>query len=367
MAYLVPDHIRKKFIDSWAIHVLLTFLTDKGCLLKDKSISSSSQDLLTIDNSQILTTAKPLSDDGELDLTFDEWHQAWRCLLDLIKLHLPDKFLLWEVHYSFILNNDNWAELWPLYLAYDTKICKRATQLPIDPLKFSIGIWNNLETRFNAKRVLFIVQADLKSHQILLTHLESLTETTTAHLLFVPITNNTRKLHAVSSVVIILKITPPAIVLFQPTPAVFLATYLKTAPQANDKANQGSPTALPGMVFLVVHNLPAYEASTGVLSAVPSHTMLNNVPTLHNLFIINTLLIPKQWHIMLTSTNLFNRFHDVPTGLHFGFDMGVNSPLPLLTPHLIIIPPFPILHMSCPIFTMSSFNVIIFAPSLTHA
>jgi hypothetical protein len=49
-AYLVPDHIRKKFIDGWAVHVSLTFLTNKGCLLKDKSISSLSQDLLTIDN-----------------------------------------------------------------------------------------------------------------------------------------------------------------------------------------------------------------------------------------------------------------------------------------------------------------------------
>jgi hypothetical protein len=79
------------------------------------------------------------------------------------------------------------------------------------------------------------------------------------------------------------------------------------------------------MVFLVVHNLPAHKVSTGVLSVVPSHTMLNNVPTSHNLFIINTPLIPEQWHIMLTSTNLFNQFYNVPTGLYFGFDMGVNS------------------------------------------
>jgi hypothetical protein len=130
--------------------------------------------------------------------------------------------------------------------------------------------------------------------------------------------------------VIVPKITPPAIVPLRPTPAVFLATYSKTAPRANDKANQGSPTALPGMVFPVVHNLSAHEVSTSVLSAVPSHTMLNNVPTLHNLFIINTPLIPEQWHIMLTSTNLFNQFYNVPNGLHFSFNMGINS-LPTFT------------------------------------
>ena len=77
---------------------------------------------------------------------------------------MPEEFLLWEVHYSFILNNENRAELWPLYLAYDAEIRKRSTQFGIDPSQFSIAIWNDLETRFNAKRVLSIVQADLKSH-----------------------------------------------------------------------------------------------------------------------------------------------------------------------------------------------------------
>jgi hypothetical protein len=76
-AYLVPDHIHKKFINGWNIHVPLTFLTDKGCLFKDKSTANSSHDILTLIDGHILTNPKPLSDDGELDLTFDEWHQAW--------------------------------------------------------------------------------------------------------------------------------------------------------------------------------------------------------------------------------------------------------------------------------------------------
>lgn len=163
-AYLVPDHIRKKFIDGWNVHVPLTFLTDKGCLLKNKSTDPSTQDLLTIDNGRILATTKPLSDDGELDLTFDEWHQAWRRLLNLIRTYIPEEYTLWELHYSFILNNDNRAELWPLYLAYDSEIRRRSTQLPIDPSQFSIGIWNDLETRFTARKVLSMVQTDLRPH-----------------------------------------------------------------------------------------------------------------------------------------------------------------------------------------------------------
>ena len=165
-AYLVPEHIRKKFVDGWNTHVPLTYLTDKGCLVRDKPSTTAAQDVLTIDNTtgQLLTSSKPLSDDGELDLSFDEWHQAWRRLLDLIKAYLPDEFPMWEIHYSFILNNHNRAELWPLYLAYDAEIRKRSVQLPIDPSQFSIGIWNDLESRYTAKKILSIVQADMKTH-----------------------------------------------------------------------------------------------------------------------------------------------------------------------------------------------------------
>jgi hypothetical protein len=165
-AFLVPDPIRKKFAEGWTVHVPLTYLTDKGCLLRDKPLVGAFQDLLTIDGStgRIQTSSKSLSDAGELDLTFDEWHQAWRRLLDLIKTFLPNEFLMWEIHYSSILNNENRAELWPLYLAYDAEIRRRSTQLPIDPSVFSIGIWNDLEARYTAKKVFSMVQAELNQH-----------------------------------------------------------------------------------------------------------------------------------------------------------------------------------------------------------
>ena len=144
--FLVPDYIQKKFAEGWNVHVPLTFLTDKGCLTKDKPTAGAAQEILTLDNAgHMQTSSKPLHDDGELDLTFDEWHQAWRRLLELIKSFLPDDFHAWEVHYTFILNRENCAKLWPVYLAYDAKICKRTTHFPIDPSVFSLGIWNDLE------------------------------------------------------------------------------------------------------------------------------------------------------------------------------------------------------------------------------
>ena len=150
-AFLVPDNVRRKFIEGWTSHVSLVHLTDKGCLFKNKS---STNDAISFDpvTGTIHTTSASLSDDGELDLTFDEWHQAWRRLLDLIRSFVPRDFLAWEVHYSFIANSENRAELWPLYLAYDAEIRRRTTRFPIDPSKFSIGIWNDLEVRYTTKK-----------------------------------------------------------------------------------------------------------------------------------------------------------------------------------------------------------------------
>ena len=69
---------------------------------------------------------------------------------------------MWETHYSFILNSENRAELWPLFLSYDVEIHRRSTRFSIDPSVFSIGIWNDLELRYTTKKVLSLVQADLK-------------------------------------------------------------------------------------------------------------------------------------------------------------------------------------------------------------
>ena len=71
---------------------------------------------------------------------------------------------MWEIHYLFILNSENRSEMWPLYLAYDAEIRRRSTQSPIDPSQFSIGIWNDLEIRYSHKKILSMLQADLKHH-----------------------------------------------------------------------------------------------------------------------------------------------------------------------------------------------------------
>jgi len=80
--FIVPDVIRDKFI-KWETHVPLTYLTDKFCASQPAAQSSLS-DFLAVVDGQVTTKSKGLSSTGELDMTFDEWHQAWQRLLKLI-------------------------------------------------------------------------------------------------------------------------------------------------------------------------------------------------------------------------------------------------------------------------------------------
>ena len=70
---------------------------------------------------------------------------------------------MWQTHYLFILNSENRAELWPLYLAYNVEIQKRTTRFSFDSSVFSIGIWNDLELRYTTNKVFSLVQSTLKN------------------------------------------------------------------------------------------------------------------------------------------------------------------------------------------------------------
>jgi hypothetical protein len=119
----------------------------------------------------------------------------------------------------------------------------------------------------------------------------------------------------------------PLTIAWPPTISVnLLATYSNKHPLVNNKTSQESFIALPGMAYLVASRAHACEANIGVLSVAPSLTMLNNAPSSHNLFIINTPFIPKEWHKLLLNTASFNKFYDLSNCICFSFNMGVTSP-----------------------------------------
>jgi hypothetical protein len=267
--------------------------------------------------------SKPLSEDGELDLTFDKWHQAWLRLLDLISAYLPEEFPLWEVHYTFILKNPNRAKLWQVYLAYDAEIRKRSTHFPIDPSKFSIGIWNDLESRYAAKRIMSLMNLDARPLSGS-PYPSKDPPRSSNRSSFRPNSNRPEK-----------------------TGRCFLCgdhSGEHTSRNCSASCNtSGSPCHLfrqgptgrrqckSGKSYCFAWNgvasrIPALKENTGVLSAVPSLTMHSAAHPSPDLLIVNTPSISHQWHIMLSNTKVFNEFHDVPIAICFGFDMGITSP-----------------------------------------
>lgn len=165
-SYMVPDQIRKKFAANggWASHIPLTFLTDKFCAQKSGTSTESFNETLSIDTNtgRIVTASQTLSVTGETDLTFDEWHQAWRRLLELIQQYLPDEYECWNHHFCRIRDTESRSEHWPLWIAYDTEVRRRAVHTNIDPKEHHIGLWNELEVRYNQLRVRDAINLDSK-------------------------------------------------------------------------------------------------------------------------------------------------------------------------------------------------------------
>lgn len=144
--HVVPDFIRKIFHKGWKSHIPLPHLTDAACRAADHSASSALHENLVLDaEGKISATPKALSAKGELIMTFDDWHSAWRRLLALIREFIPDELSCWEAHFSRISDADNRSRLWSVWLAYDTKIRKLAVFSPLDPAIFHHDVWNELE------------------------------------------------------------------------------------------------------------------------------------------------------------------------------------------------------------------------------
>src|SRR6266567_4779966 len=154
--YIVPDAIHDKFI-KWEVHIPLTYLTDKFCA-SQLAAQSSLSDILTVVDGQVTTKSKFLSPAGELDLTFDEWHQAWQRLLKLIEQHHPDELALWRTHYTSIMVKETRGEDWPLWLAYDTEVRRRSVTVGLDPSHFQKRLFDDLYVRYTGEKILARIQ-----------------------------------------------------------------------------------------------------------------------------------------------------------------------------------------------------------------
>ncbi|EIN09116.1 hypothetical protein PUNSTDRAFT_134282 [Punctularia strigosozonata HHB-11173 SS5] len=145
--YSIPDPIRKKFQEGWTTHIPLNYLTDKAVAEYGCDTSSLLTDMYAVDPARGLIQAeKVLPSAGELKLSFGEWHQAWKRLLQLIKAYFPRDYERWKKHFRRICCTDGaTSENWTLWLAYDAEVRRRCHLEGIDPGTFHKNIWNKVE------------------------------------------------------------------------------------------------------------------------------------------------------------------------------------------------------------------------------
>ncbi|TFK19744.1 hypothetical protein FA15DRAFT_648017 [Coprinopsis marcescibilis] len=147
--YIIPDSVTKIFKSGWTSHVSLSLLTDANCLYSNASLSDPHENVvLNTSTGRVSTSAAPLSVEKEYSLSFDEWHQSWQRLHELIRDYVPNEREAWLVHYNRVLGSPTRSEHWPLWLAYDIEIRRRAVREGFNIACYHPDIWRDLELRY---------------------------------------------------------------------------------------------------------------------------------------------------------------------------------------------------------------------------
>ncbi|PPR03808.1 hypothetical protein CVT24_008132 [Panaeolus cyanescens] len=160
-AYQVPIKIRRIMKAGWIEHIPLTTLTDEYCAKEAEEGEDASEGTLHYRNGAFTSVQKSLPHKGEPQMSFDEWFQAWRRLLQLIKQFCPeDEYQMWLAHYLRIINNETRSECWTLWKSYDITIRRRSTiDKRFDPGEFHENIWKELSRRQDQQ----FIQTTIKS------------------------------------------------------------------------------------------------------------------------------------------------------------------------------------------------------------
>lgn len=137
----------------WIEHIPLTYLTDRRCV-PGTDIDLHSQGF-TIDKrgGNLLTIEKPLNEAEEYHLTFEEWHQAWPRLLELIEEYQPNILFPWKSHFNRIVSAHDRSSNWNTWIQYDIQIRKQSLHEPIDPSIYHAQIWRDIDL-ITAKRTM---------------------------------------------------------------------------------------------------------------------------------------------------------------------------------------------------------------------
>jgi hypothetical protein len=133
--FIIPDSVRRIFVNGWKSHVSFTHLTDAYCAYRHSTALPSHDETIVLDplTDRISMLAKPVADEEEERLTFAEWYQAHIRFLELVNQYFKGDYPFWKAHYEMILTSQTLMEHWQLWLSYDVAIRHRSVALGIDP------------------------------------------------------------------------------------------------------------------------------------------------------------------------------------------------------------------------------------------
>ncbi|EIN05244.1 hypothetical protein PUNSTDRAFT_137926 [Punctularia strigosozonata HHB-11173 SS5] len=154
--YVIPQQICDIFERGHRRHVPLHHLMDAACMAQGINTNANLANLWQIESGGLVPVQQPLSPEGEMQLSFAEWLQAWQRYLQLFEEYLPHEYLDWFTHHENIrlrrgVSSEN---VWPVWLAYDIEIRRRWLNTPIDPRKHHCAIWDDLYIAHLGRRVL---------------------------------------------------------------------------------------------------------------------------------------------------------------------------------------------------------------------
>jgi len=146
-----PDWVVNILSTGWKQHISLATLTDSFCEASADADSSK----------------MPPNLPDERLLTYEEWSQAWKRFIPLIRTHLRlngvhrgiTESERWSKHRANIERRPSLHVEWPLYLAYDISTRRYSLKNAIDGSQFHQHIWDAAKARFDSEK-LKAIQSD---------------------------------------------------------------------------------------------------------------------------------------------------------------------------------------------------------------
>ncbi|CAK5270747.1 unnamed protein product [Mycena citricolor] len=308
----------------WAHHIPLHLLTDAFC--RRYGVGATTKDFddnRTLDKASntVLTIPKDIPFEPELRLSLAEWTQAWKRLMYLIERYVPQELNLWQQHYFKIMHYHNRERVWPMLLAYDSRVRRASIVEALDPSVWQTNIWEDVKIEFDAERL------DLDGVKSFSDSLaQGPSPGASEYMRSATACINPLPAQRPDASLVVARTTLHEAVLPDLLSTASPWSSGRTSPESRGRTDAATNSAMASTARLGAQWAVAATDSTTVAFAArnPVHMALRNAHPCDFLPVV-TPLLPDRWDRALMDAGVHDTFRDVPIGLRDGFNMGITS------------------------------------------